>query len=156
MTYPAKIEGFEGQNIEAALGFWTAPKLLVNGDLAPRGSKRGEMLLTRNDGRQVVARWQPQLLGFDVPALAVDGKTINFVQPLKWYEMVWSAAPLILIGFGGVVGGIAGLLAFIGNTRIFRMNMTDPIKFVVSGAVSAAAVFFYLLIAITLSLLMNR
>ena len=62
MGYKANIEGFEGQDLEVNVSFWTGPKLLVNGQPAPKGTKRGEMLLQRNDGRQVVAIWKQQMI----------------------------------------------------------------------------------------------
>ena len=86
MRYQTNIEGFEGQNKQVNLRFWSGPQLLVNGETAQKGDKRGEMLLQRNDGKQVTAAWKPQFLGLDIPQLAVDGKTIRFVEPLKWYQ----------------------------------------------------------------------
>ena len=89
MSYTAKIEGLENQNIEAKVSFWSGPKLLVNGEPAPKGTRRGEMVLQRNDGKQVTARWKTQFLGLDVPQLTVDGKTVYLVEPLKWYQWAW-------------------------------------------------------------------
>ena len=86
MNYTTNIEGFEDQNIVANVGFWTGTRLLVNGAAAPKGNKRGEMVLQRNDGRQVTATWKPQFLGLDVPQLSVDGQPIVLVKPLKWYQ----------------------------------------------------------------------
>lgn len=155
MGYTATIEGFEGQKIEVNVGFWSGPKLLVNGQPAPKGQKRGEMLLQRNDGRQVVASWKPQALGFDVPQLVVDGKAVNLVEPLKWYQWVWGGWPVLLLFFGGALGAIAGVLGFSINAKIFRTEMSEVLKYVVTGAVSVLAVVAYFIVALVVSMLIN-
>ena len=156
MSYPAKIEGFEYQNIEVQTGFWTGPRLLVNGEPAPKGSKRGEMILRRDDGRQVNASWKPQFLGLDVPQLVVDGKTVQLVEPLKWYQWVWGGWPIVLLFVGGALGAIAGMLGAVINARVFRAEISEILKYVVTGVVSILAVLVYFVAAISLSLMINR
>ena len=149
------IEGFEGQKMEVKVSFWTEQKLFVNGIPAPKGLRRGEMVLQRNDGRPVYARWKPQILGLDVPQLVVDGKTINLAAPLKWYQWVWSALPILLVFYGGLLGAIAGIIAFSISTGIFRSAMNGILKFVVSGVVSILAAVFYFVIATMLYPIVN-
>ena len=156
MSYTAKIEGFESQNVEAQVSFWSAPKLLVNGAIAQKGSKRGQMLLQRDDGKQVIASWKPQFLGLDVPQLIVDGKTINLAAPLKWYQWIWGGWPVLLLAIGGALGAITGVIAVAINTKIFRAEMNKALKYIVSGAVSFLAVVAYFVAAIIFSLLMHR
>ena len=156
MSYSAKIEGFEYQNIEVQTGFWTGPKLLVNGEPAPKGAKRGEMILKRDDGRQVTASWKPQFLGLDVPQLVVDGQTVQLAEPLKWYQWVWGGWPVALLFVGGALGGIAGMLGAVINARVFRAEISEVLKYVVTGVVSILAVLVYAVAAILLSLLVSR
>lgn len=148
MSITVNLEGFEGQNIEVKNSFWTGPKLFVNGNPAPRGSKRGEMALQRNDGRQTVAIWKPQILGLDVPQLIVDGKAVNLVEPLKWYQWLWSALPIVLVFIGGMLGAICGLVAFYLNGKVFRSQMNSVLKYVVTGLVSVVAVVIYFIAAV--------
>lgn len=155
MNYVAQIEGFENQNIEAKVSFWSGPKLLVNGVPAPKGSKRGEMVLQRNDGKKVTASWQQQFLGLDVPQLLVDGKAIRFVEPLKWYQWIWGGWPVLLLFIGGALGAITGMIAFAINAKVFRAEMSQALKFVVTGVVSILAVVVYFVAAIAFSLLIN-
>lgn len=155
MSYTTTIEGFEGQNIEVTVSFWSGPKLLINGVPAQKGSKRGELLLQRNDGRQVTATWKPQILGFDVPQLVVDGKTINLVQPLPWYQWIWGGLPILLVFMGGALGAVAGLVAFSVNARLFRSDLNDLMKYLATGAVSAAAVIIYFVVAVAFTLLIQ-
>jgi hypothetical protein len=146
MSYILKLEGFEGQKVEVMVSFWTGPKLTMNGQPPQKGLKRGEMLLSRNDDRQVVATWTPQMMGLDVPQLVVDGKTISLATPLKWYQWVWSALPILLIFLGGLLGGITGVMTFTINTGIFRSRSNEIMKYVVTGVISIVAVIVYLIV----------
>ncbi len=155
MSYTVNIEGFEGQKIEVKVSFWTGAKLFVNGIQAPRGPKRGEMVLQRNDGSQAYVTWKPQAFGLDVPQLVVDGKTINLVPPLKWYQWVWSALPILLVFWGGLLGGIAGVIAFSINTQIFRSQSNEVLKYVFTGLITIVAAVIYLIVGTSVSLLLN-
>lgn len=148
MIYKVNIPGFEGQNIEVKTGFWPVTKLLVNGHPAPKGSKRGEMLLQSNDGTQVVAKWKPRLLGLDIPQLVVDDKVISLAEPLKWYQLIWSGLPVVLLFGGGLLGVIPGIMGFAINVRVFRTEMNEILKYVVSGAVSILAFVVYFVAAL--------
>jgi hypothetical protein len=156
MSYNPKIEGFEGQNIEVQVGFWTGPKLLINGEPAAKGIKRGEMIIQRNDGKQVTASWKGQALGLDIPQLVVDGKVIDLVEPLKWYQWVWGGWPIILLFAGGALGALAGMLSVVINTRVFRMEMNDILKYILSGIVAVLAVVAYFVAALIFSSLLNN
>lgn len=155
MKYKANLEGFEGQNIEVKVGFWSGPKLFINGEPAPKGDKRNEMRLQRNDLRQVTATWKPQLMGFDVPQLLVDGKVVSLVEPLKCYHWVWGGLPVCLVFAGGLLGAFIGLVAFSINAKVFRSGLNDVLKYVVSGMFSFAAVIAYLFFATIVSLLIS-
>jgi hypothetical protein len=151
MNYPLVIDGFEGQNLEVkSSGFWAGPQLLVNGQPAPKGPRRGQMLLHRSDGSEAIATWKPAFLGLEAPAVAVDGKVINVIEPLKWYERVWSALPVALVIVGGILGAIIGLVAFVINTKIFRGTLNPVLKFVLTAVVSVAAVLLYVLVTVLL------
>ncbi len=155
MNYTARLEGFEGQNIEVRASFWKGPRLFINGIPAPKGLRRGEMVLQRNDGRQIYAVWKPQALGLDVPQLVVDGNTINFAPPLKWYHWVWSALPILLVFWGGLLGAIFGVVAFSINTSIFRSSTNEALKFIVTGVISTIFALVYLLVGSIVYLWLN-
>lgn len=155
MIYTPSIEGFEGQKVEAKISLLTGSRLFINGTPAPKGLRRGEMVLQRNDGRPVYASWKPQAFGLDVPQLVVDGRTISLAAPLQWYQWVWSALPVLLVFWGGLLGAIAGVLAFSINTSIFRSSMNQIIKYFLSGLVSILTVLIYLVIGSVLYLLIT-
>jgi hypothetical protein len=155
MSYKVSIEGFEGQDIEVKTSFWSGPKLVVNGVPAPEGNKRGEMLLQRNDGRQIIARWKPQFIGLDVPQLIVDEKVINLAEPLKWYQWIWGGLPIALVFIGGALGAITGIIGFTINTKVFRIEMNSVLKYVITGVVSALTVVAYFIAAMLFTMLIR-
>ena len=151
MNYKVALNGFEGQNVEVQPpGLFTGPKLLVAGQPAPAGAKRGEMVLRRNDGKDVTVAWKPQLMGLDVPRLAVDGSVVEVVKPLPWYVLAWSALPLVLILIGGLLGGVTGAVAAYLNLKLFRTSLPGVVKFIFSAVVGGVAVLVYFLVALTL------
>lgn len=148
MNYALNLVGFEGQAIEVqSAGFLTGPKLLINGQPAAKGPRRGQMALRRTDGREVIATWKPQFMGLDVPQLVVDGSTVHVTSPLPWYVWVWSGLPIALIFVGGAIGALAGVIGFSINTRIFRSSWSAVAKFGLTGVVSLVTVVAYALLA---------
>jgi hypothetical protein len=148
MTQQIELEGFEGQQIEIKpAGSFSAAKVLVNGKPAGKGPKRGQMLMRKNDGTEVIANWQPAMMGFDMPKLVVDGKVITLAKPIKWYEMVWSALPILLVFMGGLLGGITGFIGFSANLKVFRSELNTAVKFMLTAGISVAAVIAYIVLA---------
>lgn len=154
MKYLVDLPGFEGHTIELqAQGILSGAKLLINGKQAPKGAKRGEMLLRRNDGKDAIVKFQPAFL--DVPKLQVDGQVIQVVEPLKWYEWVWNALPMLIVFLGGMIPFLIGFAAFSINTNLFRSQKNTLAKYGLTALVSFAALAVLLMLALILSLLSN-
>jgi hypothetical protein len=149
------IPGFEGQKIVyKPAGLVTPHALLVNGLPAEKGPKRGEMLLTRNDGQKVIATFKGGV--FDAPKLAVGNLTVDLVKPLKWYYYAWSGLPILLAILGGAIGAITGFIAFSTNMQIFRSERGTLAKFGLTALVSLAAVMAYLVLVTLITALIQR
>ncbi len=122
-----ELEGFEKQRIEVRpAGLFSSRKLLVNGEPAPKGAKRGEMTLTRDDGQQVTAQWRS---GFGSNILEVDGETIKVETgaALKSYEWVLMLSPAALAVFG-IMGWIFAALAIGIGYAVFRTEKSPGKK----------------------------
>jgi hypothetical protein len=152
MKYPVSIEGFEASQIAVETpGFFASAKLLVNGQPAPKGSKRGQYLLHRNDGAEVTAKLKNIFLD-PVPQVVInDQQVIKVVEPLKWYQWLWAALPIVLVFIGGALGAVLGLIATSFNTRIFRSDMNVFAQFVIVAVISIAAVVAYFMVALLIS-----
>jgi hypothetical protein len=138
MEYPVKIEGFEGHRLAVTSDeFISNSKLLMDGQPAPSGEKRGEFILHRKSGSKVIAQLTSSYLGFDpVPRLTIDGKVIQVMPPLDRFEWVWSAIPLILFFTGGLLGTLFGILGFAFNVRVFRTQRSNLQKFLLTAMIT--------------------
>jgi len=135
MSRPITLEGFEGQTIQVqSTGAFSVPQLLVNGELAPTGQHGNQVVLRRNDGAEVIATWKRSFPVLGAPQLVIDDKTIDVVEPLKWYEWVWSWLPvtLILMNLPGCVAGIIGVAV---NIMVFRSPVNRVLKFVLTAGI---------------------
>jgi hypothetical protein len=138
MEYTVKIEGFEGHHLAVTSDeLISNPKLLIDGQPAPNGQKRGEFILYKNNGAKVIAQFTSAALGFDpVPRLSIDGKAIQIMEPLDWFEWVWSGIPLILFLTSGLLGTLFGILAFAFNVRVFRSQRSSLEKLLLTALIS--------------------
>ena len=98
--YPLALEGFENQKMEVQDRLlFGSHKLLVDGEPAPKGAEKEEMVLTRDDGRQVTARWQKS--GLRRHILEVDGKTIVVKRSALWRaDVLGLIFVIIAVGLG--------------------------------------------------------
>jgi hypothetical protein len=92
----------------------------VNGQVPPPGKRRGEYLLKNDDGQELTVHFRNQIFGLDYPQLEVGTQTLNIVDPLKWYQWVLTILPVLLVAFGGALGGLIGMIAAWFNIRLFR------------------------------------
>jgi hypothetical protein len=146
MKYPLSIPGFSDGRVELeAGGFWRGARLLLDGQPAPRGPKRGQFSLTRDDGTLAAARFKNYWILDTIPQVLVDDITYQVVPPLKWYEWTWSALPLVLAFIGGGLGGLLGGAAMVINGRIFRSSLGTVARYLLSGLISIVAVVLFLL-----------
>jgi hypothetical protein len=156
MAYKVSLPGFTLQTIEVQHSMLSGSKLLVNGQPAEKDPGTGQMQLRRDDGVVVIAKLRRNMMGFDVPSLVVDGQVVKVVEPLKWYEWLWIALPILLIFVGGALGVICGGVAVLINANIFRTNRKLTMKFLFTGLISLAAGVVYLVVAILLTALISR
>ena len=151
MQYPVQAEGFEGRKLILEIpGFFSSAKLWIDGQLAPKGPKKGLFLLRRLDGTEATAKFRNQFLD-PVPQLVIDNETIKVVEPLRWYQWIWAGLPVLLIFIGGALGAILGFLATSINTRIFRSEINGLVQYVTVAVVSVGFVGVYFFIVLILS-----
>jgi len=156
MGYKVNAEGFEGQDIEIVVSFWTGTKLLVNGEKAGKGLKRGQLLLKRNDGKEVIAMLKQKMLGLDVPQIEIDGKIIDLSKPLTWQQWLFAGSPVVVLFLGGALGAAIAIVGIYLNVKIFRSELSDVLKYILSIVVTASLIVGYLIFSVILVILLNN
>lgn len=147
MKYPLEIEGCEGQDIELdSPGFLKAASLLVDGKVAPK-QKQGRFILTRNDGREILARIRPSLF-YDAPTVLVEGRTVRALEPLGWYQYVLSMLPVVLLA-GGLLGALLAILLIGTNIKIFRSSLGWPLQYTLVLVLSLGVPMAYAVFSIS-------
>jgi hypothetical protein len=151
MQHYVHAEGFEGrQLIVESSGFFSGPRLMLDGQPASKGPKRGQLLLRRNDGVDVIAQLRGVFVD-PIPQVTVDGKTIKIAEPLPWYIWLWSGLPIVLLFIGGALGGGLGAAAMMINGRVFRTDMHGGLKFALTGAISLVTTLVFFALGILLN-----
>ena len=146
MRYPLSLPELPGRRVELELpGIFSAARILVDGQPAARGAKRRQFLLRGSDGREQIIALKSSL--DPVPQVLWAGRTIRVVEPLTWYQWLWSGIPLILVFLGGALGGALGGVALALNVRILRSDMAAIARYAVTAVLTLGAVGAYLFIA---------
>lgn len=158
MKYAVSVDGFRKHKLSVeAPGILTPARLYINGKPAPHGHRPGQLVVRRDDGKEVVATFKRRLLGLDWPTLEVDGKVAEGLEPLPYYQLLWCAIPLTLIVIGGslnvgfgFLGALVGLGGLWFNAYIFRTEMHKVLKYALTAAVAFAATLIYVFLAMSL------
>lgn len=156
MGYKVNPDGFDGQDLEVVISFWTGPKLLVNGIKADKGPQKGQMLLKRNDGREVIAMFKQKMLGSDVPMLEVDGKKIELAKPLTWQQWIVVGSPGVILFFGGALGAVLAMVGLYLNLKLFRSELNNVLKYILCVVVTLSFMIGYLLLSAIIILLFSN
>ena len=156
MQFPVYIQGMEGQQVTIlAPTVTTGPKLLVNGMPAMPGAVKNEYVLQLNTGQQVIAHVTPGF--FDpAPKLTINGYPIAVARPFQWYEWMIMCVPLILIGFGGALGGGLGAAAAVANGFVLRSTMPAALRYLAAMGITAVAIVGYLIVAAAFAVAIHR
>jgi hypothetical protein len=156
MGYKVNPDGFDGQDMEVVISFWTGPKLLINGKKAETGPKRGQMMLKRNDGKEVVAMFKQKMFGSDVPMLEVDGKSIELAKPLTWQQWIFVGSPAVILFFGGALGAVLAMLGLYLNLKLFRSELNNVLKYILCIVVTLSFMIGYLFLSAIIILLFSN
>lgn len=153
MQYPLSLPGFENRRLLVETGgFWSGAKIMIDGEPAPKGPKRGQFLLRRNDGTEIIAQLRVHNFLDPVPQVVIGGENIQIAEPLKWYQWVWGGFPFALAIIGGALGGLVGGIALVINGRIFRSDIKNPTKYLLTGIISTITVIAFFILAVLLNL----
>ena len=151
---PIQANGFEGRKLAVqTAGMFSGPKLLIDG--APAKQEKGRYLLRNNAGSQVQAKLVYNYID-PVPKVEIAGNVIQLARSLRWYEYAWMGFPILLLFWGGAIGGMCGIWAILSNARIFRSNRSSVAKYLITGGISFVAVVAYVILATLVASLIRK
>ena len=74
---------------------------------------------------------------------------------MPWWQIVLVVLPLTLIVFGGLLGGVLGALAAIGNTYVARSSLSVTLKVLVMIGLAVAAYIVWFIVALVIALALH-
>ncbi|MEM8857541.1 MAG: hypothetical protein AAGD96_04430 [Chloroflexota bacterium] len=152
MQYSIELPGFEGQDIKVdRINFFKAPKIYVDGELAPKGSKWLTIGLKNNNGDDVDARMVNNFVD-PIPSVMIGNEKYHPTEPLTWGQYIWAGWPVAMIFVGGLIGALFGVGAGMINGRIMRSEtMSSTMKWLSTGGISLVAVVISFAIAFAIA-----
>ncbi len=147
MRYQLNIPALPGRKVEVELpGIFSSATILVDGQPATKAAKRGKFFIRATDGRESLIGLKTSFLD-PVPQVLWVGRTIKVVEPLAWYQWLWTAIPLVLVFLGGAVGGALGGVAMVFNIRILRSDMGGILRYALVALLSFGSFGAYIFFA---------
>lgn len=147
MVYNFQLPQFPNVNFIMNHSFFTGKQtLLMDNKVVKQLKEKGKPFeLLTNNGLKIKAYPKATLPDF-VPNLYIDGEKYLIAKPLKWYQHVFGALPVLLLFVGGFLGGILGVTSSIINFSVFRTNKSNIIKYFIILAVNITSLitFYYL------------
>ena len=153
MRFSIKHEAFANRGLGVhTAGVFKGPRLMIDGREAQ--GKRLRFAVRDNSGNQREIRLRTSI--FDpIPKVQIGDETIHLARPLRWYEYVWMAIPIVLGLSGGFIGAMFGFGALYASSRIFRSDRSGFAKYAVSALISVGAVLAYFVSVVALHLLVG-
>jgi len=147
VRYPVNIPELPGRRIEVELpGVFSSATVMVDGQLATKALKRGQFFVRATDGRESLLALKTSFLD-PVPQVLWAGRTIQLVEPLAWYQWLWTGIPLVLALLGGAIGGALGGVAMVFNIRILRSDRSGVLRYALTALLSVGALGAYVFVA---------
>jgi len=147
VRYPVNIPELPGRRIEVEHpGVFSSATVLVDGQPATKALKRGQFFVRATDGRESLLALKTSFLD-PVPQVLWAGRTIQLVEPLAWYQWLWTGIPLVLALLGGAIGGALGGVAMVFNIRILRSDRSGVLRYALTALLSVGALGAYVFVA---------
>lgn len=142
------IQGFEGRDfkiidggaMKGAAAYIDGQKVkLEKGKLKVKDNQGQEVLIIPNHGPMMMDPWC---------GVKIKDQVIRLREPLKWYQYCLGGWPMLMVGFGGAIGGALGFMASYFNLSIFRSRLNFPLKLIFTQLIGIASIFTWLAVGL--------
>ncbi|MDC1106097.1 hypothetical protein OAT16_05285 [Prolixibacteraceae bacterium] len=128
MEYKINLPEMENADLKLTVPFWGKARIFLNDREIEKDNGVYKIFYGGNEASVTL---KANFLD-PVPTLLVNDKSLSLVEPIKWYEYVWSALPVILIFQGGFMGALLGITTFRFNTNVFRADKSVFMKYLLT------------------------
>jgi len=149
MKYPFKLEEYPDSQFDVDVNIWTG-KAKVFKD----GVQLTRLIKEKDKPFEVTNRLRDSTLIYvkptfpdPAPRITVNGKKVEFVPQLNWYEYILAGVPVVLVFTGGLIGGVIAAGACILNFQIIRGDRPKPIKYSMVIGVSVLSILLALFLS---------
>lgn len=153
-NYTIRLDGLDEEVRLEYPSIWKAPRLYYGGRLLkPEGGLKKKYVL-RHDGLE-----EPLQLKQDLsmaPTLVWRGVAYRTDRPLRWWEWALSCLPILLITYGGAIGGALGVVSTMFIASQMRRKINVVMKILLALGISIVATACYLVIALGINALFGR
>ncbi len=154
-NYIVNIPEFHGRVSLQSAGFFSGPKLLVDGAAAPAGDVRGTYRVPTPTGDENV---KLVFNGFraTLPAIEFRGAKVPMGELLPTWLTALTFLPLVILPLGGAIGGIFGGVGIALNQSIGRSDLSLPMKVLAMLGIAGVSTIAWLTVATIFHLAVRR
>lgn len=120
MDYPLDVPNFTKKPLTLRVSQFGKPKVIQDGNVAPRGEGALERIVIDDKGNEVVATFKGRMGGLDYPVLLIDGERYKPTDAIPGEELAAGVAPMLLTLWFAIPGLIMGIAAIMINYPILR------------------------------------
>ena len=155
MKHEFQLSAFPNSNFEIEKSVLTGKLKLQKDNIQVEQSKeKGKPFLVPDETGEVIKVFPKISLPDFVPALEIDGKIIHIFEKLKWFQYLLGGIPILLLFWGGALGGAIGALGAITSFQMFRKEGTETTKYLkVIGIVLASFILYAILVSLLFGLI---
>ncbi len=120
MDYPLDVPNFTKSPLSVRVGPFRPPKIIQNGDVAPKGDEALDRIVIDDHGRKVVATFKARMGGLDYPVVVIRKNEYEPTPSIPGAEIVAGIAPMFLALWFAIPGMVMGVAAVMINYPILR------------------------------------
>ena len=147
LKYKFTIDNFPNTTFELESSVWNGRSYLyMDGKLLKQSTEKGLPFLIPAKTGNIKGYPKSSFPDF-APSIVIDGQKHLVASKLEWYQFTLAALPVLLVFFGGAMGGALGIAATIFNFQAFRSESNKNTQYARVIVTNIAAYVIFLVVA---------